>query len=69
MQAPWQPWVAILTSLYQRYVSCEVRQRKNANQCQNIRRNCHGFDVLAGITNQCAFYCLLVGLGLTGLPE
>ena len=36
---------------------------------QDILRSHPGFDVLVGITNQCAFYRLLVGLGLTGLPE
>lgn len=56
----------------QHYVSCEIRQRKNANHFNIsdvtiISLMC--WQVLLGITNQCAFYRLLVGLDLTGLPE
>ncbi|PTM27002.1 IS982 family transposase [Lactiplantibacillus plantarum] len=72
VQAPWQPWVAILTPLYQRYVSCEIRQRRNANHAKIsdvtiMALMC--WQVSLGITNQCAFYRLLVGLGFTDLPE
>lgn len=72
VQAPWQPWVAVVTPLYQRYVSCKIRQIKNANHAKIsdvtiMALMC--WQVSLGITNQCAFYRLLVGLGLTGLPE
>ncbi|MFO1553954.1 IS982 family transposase [Lactiplantibacillus plantarum] len=72
VQVPWQPWVAIITPLYRRYVSCEIRQRKNANHAKisdvTIMALLY-WQVSLGITNQCAFYRLLVGLGLSDLPE
>ena len=34
VQAPWQPWVAIVMPLCQRYVSCEIWQRKNVNHAK-----------------------------------
>lgn len=34
VQVPWQPWVAIITPLYRRYIPIEIRQRKNANHAK-----------------------------------